>query len=297
MKRSLKLALVGVILTGTITAFVLYAKGHPEVIHKIRDITPGMIALLMLCFTLWFTSLVFILHVTLRMFDKTLSRQENILLNAYSSLVNFFGPAQSGPAFRGLYLKKRHGLKFKHYIFGTLLYYAFYAILSAFLLFVGSRPWWQTVLLVIAAVVSSIAVLKWYTKRSKLANQPGVNVVNLGWLLVGVMLQMVAQVGAFYVELSSVDPGSSFGQVLAYTGSANFALFASITPGAIGIREGLLVFTQGIHHISSTTIVAANIIDRAAYLIFLGVLFVLVLALHAKEKLHVSSVRQQDKAA
>jgi uncharacterized membrane protein YbhN (UPF0104 family) len=297
MKRSLKLALVCVILTGTITAFVLYAKGHPEVVHKIRDITPGMIALLMLCFTLWFASLVFILHVTLRMFDKTLSRQENILLNAYSSLVNFFGPAQSGPAFRGLYLKKRHGLKFKHYIFGTLLYYALYAILSAFLLFVGSRPWWQTAILVIAAGISSIAVLKWYTRRSKLSDQPGINLRNLSWLLVGTAVQMVAQVGMFYIEVHSVDPGASFAQILTYTGASNFALFASITPGAIGIREAFLVFSQNLHHISNTAIVAANIIDRAAYLIFLGVLFVLVLALHAKEKLHVSSVRQQDKAA
>lgn len=292
MKRWLKLTLVILILTGTVTAFILYARSHPEVVRKIGDIEPAMLVPLMLFFVLWFATLVFSLQVTLRMFGKPLKTQENILLNAYSSLVNFFGPAQSGPAFRGLYLKKRHGLPLKYYIFGTLLYYAFYAVLSAFLLFVGSRPWWQTALLVVAAGICSVAVLRWYIKRSKLTQHSGVNLTNLSWLLVAVAVQMVAQVGMFYIEVSSVDPTASFSQILTYTGASNFALFASITPGAIGIREAFLVFSQDLHHISNTVIVAANIIDRAAYLIFLGILFIMVLALHAKDKLHVASVRQ-----
>jgi uncharacterized membrane protein YbhN (UPF0104 family) len=107
-------------------------------------------------------------------------------------------------------------------------------------------------------------------------------------------LQLAALVGVYYVELSSAAPGVSFGQVLTYTGAANFALFAAITPGAIGIREAFLVFSHNLHHISNTVIVAANIIDRAAYLIVLGIMFIMVLTLHAKDKLRVRQITAEE---
>ena len=78
-------------------------------------------------------------RVSLRLYGKTMSRQENLLLNAYSTLINFFGPGQSGPVFRGIYLKKRLNLGVKKYVFATLIYYGFYAVISAFFLFVGSH--------------------------------------------------------------------------------------------------------------------------------------------------------------
>ncbi|HEU4913935.1 MAG TPA: lysylphosphatidylglycerol synthase domain-containing protein [Candidatus Saccharimonadales bacterium] len=290
MKKQFKLALVATIIPVTTGLFVRYAMTHPEVLDKVGDMSPAMILALLFFYGLAFLALSLVLYVSLRMYDKTIGKQENLLLNAYSSLVNFFGPAQSGPAFRGVYLKKRHGFGVKRYMFTTLLYYAFYAVFSAFLLFVGSRPWWQTVLLMLAAAGCSYAILKWYARRSSLKDQPGINPVTLIWLAGAVALQMAALVGVYYVELRSASPGVSFGQVLTYTGAANFALFVSITPGAIGIREAFLVFSQNLHHISNTAIVAANIIDRAAYLIVLGLMFIMVIALHAKDKLHVRQV-------
>jgi uncharacterized membrane protein YbhN (UPF0104 family) len=291
MKRKLKLGLAIVILATTVGLFVHYAATHPDVIRKVGDLSPGMLAMLLGFYAIWFAAISIVLFVSLRMYNKPISRQENLLLNAYSSLVNFFGPGQSGPAFRGVYLKKRHNFSLKHYIFTTLLYYAFYAVLSAFLLCVGSRPWWQTVLLMIAAAISSVVVIKWYSKRSSLKDQPGINPTNMSFMFGAVVLQMIAQVGIYYVELHNVSPGVSFSQILTYTGAANFALFVSLTPGAIGIREAFLVFSQNLHHIGNSAIVAANIIDRAAYLVVLGIMFVAVVTLHAKDKLHVRQVR------
>jgi uncharacterized membrane protein YbhN (UPF0104 family) len=72
--------------------------------------------------------------------------------------------------------------------------------------------------------------------------------------------------------------------MITYTGAANFALFVALTPGAIGIREAFLLFTRHLHHISSANIVAANIIDRAIFIVVLGVLFGLTLGFHAKYK-------------
>jgi uncharacterized membrane protein YbhN (UPF0104 family) len=64
-------------------------------------------------------------------------------------------------------------------------------------------------------------------------------------------------------------------------------MFVSITPGAIGFREAFLVFSRNLHHISNTTIVAANIIDRSVYLILLIILAILIIATHAGRRLGV----------
>jgi uncharacterized membrane protein YbhN (UPF0104 family) len=292
MKKKVKLAIVFLILAATIVIFIRYAATHPELLRELGDTNPVLLVSLLLLYIVWFLALVVILRISLRLYGKTMSKQENLLLNAYSSLVNFFGPGQSGPAFRGIYLKKRVGLNLKSYIFATLLYYGFYAVLSAFLLFVGSRPWWQTVLLMIAAAAGSVVVIRWYGKKSHIRDEPGINLINLGWLFAATAAQMVVQVAIFYAELRSIDTNISFAQALTYTGAANFALFAALTPGAIGIREAFLVFSQNLHHIGNAVIVAANVIDRAVYLVFLGLLFVLVLSLHAKDKLRLNKTEQ-----
>lgn len=289
MKKKIKIALGFLILAATIVVFIRYAATHPELFKQLGDTHPALIGLLVVLYLVWFGALVVILRVSLQLYGKTMTKQENLLLNAYSTLINFFGPGQSGPAFRGLYLKKRVGLRFKSYIFATLLYYGFYAVISAFMLFVGSRPWWQTVLVMTAAALGSTVVIRWYGKKSHI-KEAGMNLINLGWLFAATAVQMLAQLAIFYAELRSVDSTISFAQALTYTGAANFALFVALTPGAIGIREAFLIFSQGLHHISQAIIIAANVIDRAVYLVFLGILFVLVLSLHAKDKLRLNTL-------
>jgi uncharacterized membrane protein YbhN (UPF0104 family) len=85
----------------------------------------------------------------------------------------------------------------------------------------------------------------------------------------------------YYTELRSLSH-VSFGQALIYAGAADFALFVSLTPGAIGFRESFLLFSRDLHHIGSGTIAAASLIDRAIYIILLGILFVIALSFHAK---------------
>jgi uncharacterized membrane protein YbhN (UPF0104 family) len=74
---------------------------------------------------------------------------------------------------------------------------------------------------------------------------------------------------------------------MVYTGAANLALFVSLTPGAIGFRESFLVFSQHLHHISNSTIVAANILDRAMYLVLLLILALIIFGTHARRQLGV----------
>lgn len=269
----------------TLGAFWYYLANHPETIDQLRNTSPLSLAALLLLYGGWIFALILVTRISLRLYGKTMSWKENSLFNIYSLLVNFFGPGQSGPVFRAAYLKKRLNLHVKQFMVATLIYYAFYALINTFFMLVGSRPWWQTVLLMAGVASMSFAVIRWYArKRAHLGYEPGFNLANVGLLFGATLLQMIFQAIIFGVELHAAGAGASLGQVLSYTGVANFALFVALTPNAIGIREAFLLFSQNLHHIGSVFIIAANIIDRAVYLVFLGLMFAAVLATHAKDK-------------
>ena len=292
MKRYLKPVLAGVLLAATAGAFTWYLRNHPEIVEQLRNVNPSILALLIVCYTVWFAALAVILQLSVRMHDKTMSARENILLSAYSSLINFFGPGQSGPGLRGIYLKKKHGLSIKKYIFATLMYYACYALISAIMLLSGRVAWWLTVLTSVAVVGGCAVILKWYAKRSAL-NESSAFVRYIGLIFLATAVQLTTQAVIYFIELQAVS-SVSWAQAISYTGAANFALFVALTPGAIGIREAFLLFTQNIHHIGSAVIVAANVIDRAAYLVFLGLMALGVFGLHADKKLRLRQMTQDD---
>lgn len=290
MKAHIK-KIAGLVIIGlTVGFFIYYVKKHPEVIDQLSQLPPSLLVILLLLYILSFLAYAVVTRGSLLIYGKTMSVQENLLFNAYSSLINFFGPGQSGPAFRGVYLKKRHNLTIKAYLFTTLLYFGFFAVFSVMLMFAGSRPWWQTGLLMLAAAIFSVFVMRRYRKKSNATQSAHLTIATVGIIGLATAFQVVLQVLIFASELRSIDPDVSWAQVMAYTGVANMSLFVSFTPGGIGIRESFLLFSQNLHHIESSTVVAASLIDRATYLVLLGLMFLMVITLHAKDKLHIKQL-------
>lgn len=291
MKKHIRTAVALTIVALTILAFAYYVKNNPKTITQLGEVPPSIILVLLSIYAASFLAYVLITRYSLQIFNKTFSRQENLLFNAYSSLINFFGPGQSGPAFRAIYLKKRHGLTIKRYAITGLIYYGFFGVTSLAMVFAGSRPWWQTALVASAATVASIVIVRRY--KARLGTITHMNAKLIGWIGLATAAQIVMQLFIFAIELRSVGEHISWAQITTYTGMANLALFASFTPGGIGIRESFLLFSQQLHHIDSATVVAASVIDRGVYLVFLGILFVLVISLHAKEKLHIKQLPKE----
>jgi len=294
MQRKLRLIFGPIIILGTLFAFLWYLDHNPEVVHQLKDTSFLALLLLFLLYIGTTLALMGVLFGSLKLYKKHMTTQENFLLTSYSSLVNFFGPGQSGPGFRAAYLKLKHDVKIKQYLFATLIYYAFYAVFSGLLLVGTSRPWWQTVLAVAAITAVCGAVIKFFVQRnSGLTAGVSTAIIRKGILLIGAfsLIQVLIIAAIYYVELRSLQSSVTVSQVLAYTGAANFALFVSLTPGAIGIREAFLVFSQNLHGIPNDLIVAANVLDRAVYVLFLGLLFVLILFMHAGSKLQLDKVK------
>ena len=270
---------------------------HPEYWRQLGHINPAVIIAIVLLNVPAMAALAWANDAMLRLCGKPMRPKENALLTAYSSIVNFFGPLQSGPGVRAVYLKARHGVRLRDYMLATLLYCGLYAGFSALFLLIGVRPWWQTALALIAVTGFSALVIKWFMRREKKAGKSeerrfALRPWPLAALIVAVFLQLSFIAAYFYVELRAVDPHIQVGQAVSYAGAANFSLFVSITPDAVGIREAFLVFSQQIHHVATADILSANVIDRGAYVIYLLLLLAVVLGIHAKDKLHIKSLRQ-----
>lgn len=259
---------------------------HPEIGRTLKHTNFWLLSLAVVCYLLMIVCLVWAYDVLLRICGHRLKPGDNFMLTAYSSIVNFFGPLQSGPGVRAAYLKKKHQVPLKRYGIATLRYYAVYAVLSASLLLVGSGRYWLLGLLdVLGAGLLSWLVIRWAQRRGP----AGLTITPrlLLELTAATGLQLATIAAAYAVELQAVQASINLPRLLAYAGAANFALFVSLTPGAIGFREAFLAFSQKLHHVPVAKMLAASVIDRTAFVLMLAILFVIVLARHSWGRLTI----------
>lgn len=288
MKRSIwRLIIVVIVLTATVSAFIYYFLHHPQVRHQLRQVSPVVLVSILALYFLFTASLALINTATLRLCNVQLPQRESLLLTMYSSIINFFGPLQSGPAFRALYVKKKYNVNLKNYAQATLMYYVFYAFFSGLELISGVLHWWL-IALIAAAGIAAYGYLH--------SNLPGVTRIRLlnlrAWYLLALatFLQTCVLVLIYYLELHAIAPHVHFAQVVIYSGAANLALFVSLTPGAIGFRESFLIFSQKLHHISTNTIVAANTVDRAIYIVLMLLLALGIFGTHTSKRFSAKSL-------
>lgn len=290
-KYHLKAVISIVLLVIILGLFTYFIHSHPQIINSLRHTSPGLIIILLICYGIMMIWWMGIYNAVLSLCGQPLKEKENMLLTIYATLANFFLPLQSGPAVRAAYLKKRHQVPVYNYLLATLLYLAIYAVVSASFLFVASRYWWLALPAVIGASIISYLVItiakKQFEKKTK-PIQLDLSKNKLIRLVLFTFAQLITQAVIYGIELNSLHPvGFTIRRVISYTGAANFSLFVSLTPGAIGFREAFLEFTKQLHHFTTTTILAANIIDRGVFLLFLAILFVVMLATHARDKLQL----------
>lgn len=273
------------VLLGTAVAFAYYFKTHPEVGELLRKIPLATLGALLLLYVGTVGVLVLIFTATLRLCKLKIEAGEISLLTAYSSVINFFGPLQSGPAFRAVYLYQKYKLNLKAYAMATLVYYLFFGFFSGLFLISGLVGWWTLGISILGAVAIYLAVqTRWIAPRLK-------NLDMRGWyyLAAATLTQVVLMAVIYTVELRAVSPGIGIDQAIVYTGAANLALFVSITPGAIGFREAFLLFSQQLHHISPSVIVATNILDRTLYITLMLLLGVFIFGSQANKRFRPNS--------
>ncbi|HTB49014.1 MAG TPA: lysylphosphatidylglycerol synthase domain-containing protein [Verrucomicrobiae bacterium] len=294
MQRSLWRRITAItVLVATIIIFSYYFAKHPEVRHQLSHISLGTLGSLLGLYFLSIGALALATLATLRICKLRIPTSEGLLLTAYSAVVNFFGPLQSGPAFRAVYLKKKHHLNLKTFAVASIGYLFFWGAFSSLFLLSGVLKWWLIPLTALGLALTWLAMkTKWVAPRLK-----GLDLRGWHYLALATFLQIVFVTIIYFIELRTVAPGTTFAHAIIYTGAANLALYVSLTPGAIGFRESFLVFSRHLHHVSDSTIVAANILDRAVYIILLLILAVFIFGTHARRYLALSQAADDEKSS
>jgi uncharacterized membrane protein YbhN (UPF0104 family) len=252
-----------------------YISSHPEILQSISRINFANIMLIITAYSCLTLTTAGIIYATIRLCNKTLPPKDSLLLTIYSSIINFFGPMQSGPAARAIYLKRKIGLRIRDYTYAMFFYYFVYGAINTSLLFIGNLPWLSLIGMIIAITTTVMGA-----KRLNL--NPFRKYIFYIFILTAI--QAIFMILIYAIELNAINPLAhySLAQTAIYTGGANLAMFVSLTPGAIGFRETFLILSQSLHHIPLASIIVAGIIDRAIYVIFLALLFLISSTLHLK---------------
>ncbi|MGD0284419.1 MAG: lysylphosphatidylglycerol synthase domain-containing protein [Candidatus Saccharimonadales bacterium] len=283
-----------IIVCVTVTLFTLFFIHHSSYVTALRQTKLSTLLVVFGLYVLLLMCLMVVYQCILLLCNKPLSWHENGLLTIYTLLVNFFGPLQSGPGFRAIYLKNKHRVRIRDYAGATFIYYGFYILFSLLFLLVTNRPWWQTVLALLVVGGIGLWGLRYWNHKHKLdvsgnESRFRLTVKSCALLALSTLAQVAITAVIYAVELRSIHPSINFGQAMTYSGAANFALFVSLTPGAIGFRETFLIFAEHLDHINTATILSANVIDRSVYIVFLALLFLLAIGINLKKRLHVKT--------
>lgn len=286
MKKKLQIFFSILIVLVTIYIFTDYVVKHHQIISRLLKVNPLEIILITLLYSLIFVTLYYLLKFMVQYFNINIDKKDNLLLNAYSLLANFSFFGQAGPGIRAIYLRNKFKLAIKKFIFITLIYYSFYSVIAICLILFGSslKLIWS-ILIILIVVSANFIAIRWYLKKRQLDHQKHLlSIKNLAYIFLATLAQLIIQTIIYIIELESIGK-FAIHQIIAYSGFADLSLFASITPGGIGIREAFLIFSEKIHHIPTASIVLASLIDRSAYFIYLIVLLIIVLLFHGFKKI------------
>ncbi len=283
-KKILALLVIGL----TVFGFIYYFIKHPNSLDSLKNLSVINISVILLLYFLILLCLVLVLKFSLDICNINMKWLDNLRLNIWSNIINFFGPLQSGPGVRAVYLKKKYGLTLKKFLYISLIYYGFIALISMIFIVLSSFTLYYAVGLIILSILGICTGFFVLTKQIKKTDRPSLSFRTVFNLFLITLLQLLISSVIYFIELKIVNKGISYHQALCYCGVANLALFVSITPGAIGFRESFLLFTQKLHHISPANILSANLIDRSVYLLFLLILIVIASFMHIGNKLNVT---------
>jgi len=289
--RHIRILLIVIVMLATLGLFGSYLKDNPDVLDNVLGLDATTIALLSLAYLGTVAANAFVLWASLRLIGKHVGFFENVALTGYSSVVNFFGPLQSGPGFRAVYLKSRHAVSLKRFFYVTLVFYGFFAAINGLVIVLALLGRVEQSLLPLLtlgiALIATVALLSLRGSKRIMTLFAEVRLTDRNFWFIGLGAVALAATTAlaYFVELRHVDASISLLHTVIYTAAANLALFVSLTPGAIGFRESFLLLSQQLHGIPTSTVIAASVIDRAFYVVFLLVMFVALLLLGVRSRI------------
>lgn len=304
MKKLLKYLKI-VITIAVLGFFVYYFINNKEDLLKVLSVPILPLVGIMISYSIVFYLNGVFIKVILKTFKKKISLIESFYVSVISSLGNYFLPMRGGAVIRSVYLKKNFEFPYEYFVSTLYGYYIIVFLVNAFVglisLVVISIKYGVTSIplylffggLFVAMLVLSFVkfpVKKIKGSKNKVLDKVLSVIKNIleGWnmivenkrllisLIVITLVALVAGIALFYFEFRALSIDASIMNVILYNCLSGVSLLVSITPGSLGIREGVFSITSDILGISNEQIMQLALLDRGVSVIVLVVLFVVL---------------------
>ncbi len=286
-------------------ALIWYFLNNHEELKQLLSVPVSAIVTITLLKILGIFANGFFTKFILDAFNKKISVKETSYLAWLTSVGNFFGPILGGASIRAVYLKKKFDFEYSKFIstlYGIYIITFFVSSIvgiacvilltyttgmevdryRALIVFV-SIAFLNFCLMIIPSkyVKNIVSKISWIPKRI-------VNMLNLmidGWetirqnrsllikLSILYLITFAIAVAQTYILYGLFVDSYSIINVLLYTVLGSLALLVSLTPGAIGIKEGILLFFTQAIALDSAQVLQIATIDRSISFLILFLSF------------------------
>jgi uncharacterized membrane protein YbhN (UPF0104 family) len=280
-RRRLVAFVIGV---GLVVSGVVWALQQHQLLEALRRVSPAMIAALFALSAMALMAQALRFRVAARAFGASLGIQESLELTLVNGMAQLWAPARTGLLVRAAYLRASYGISLARYgaltITSELVLFVVAALLGAGCALAGSpsNP-------VIGGLfcLAVLAVAGVYVACDRLAvagrNLPRVGErlddfrTGLGvWRRHPVEARRLAAWSTLVVALhglrlaasfAAVGAAASLTDVMIIQAAVALSIFIAVTPGGLGMKEGVVVGVAAALGIDVGVAVLASLVDRA----------------------------------
>ena len=308
---------LSILLTITVLLlFGIYLYSNPEILIILKDISPLFLIIIMTLFLLLFLLEGIFIKVTLNIFDKHIDLKESYYLSTVSRIGNYLLPMRAGAIFRATYLKNKYQFEYSKFLSTLYAYYILLFLLNSILaLFVllfkylSLSTFYPLITLFFLLLLLATLFVILFRKTVPTREGKGLKYINKGivifnkflssWdmivkrkklflsLLFLTMGNILINGIIFYVEFLTLKININILDIVLYTCLSGVSLLISITPGSLGLREAIFLFTSESIGLTQDQIMQLAFLDR-------GVLFLLLLLLLVVITLFVKRFKLKD---
>ena len=265
------------ILVTSIVYFCYFIYNNISILDNLKNFDIQVIALIILLKVINVKLLANINLYILKYLDIKLTNSESLDLTVKNTLGNLSSPLRLGSGYKLSYLKNRYNFKIKDF----LIWHTFFGILNLFplmLIFFMYAIYFDVDLIVnnlilIFGVVALFITFLYLIENDVVKQRYSINFsfFSKNNLLIQTnnVLFFFSNSLIVFIILESLAVKISFFSALAYSFLSSFVNLLNVTPGNIGVKEGLIILFNQVHKISYLSIIVTSFIERLASLIVL----------------------------
>lgn len=254
--------------------------------------------------------------VLYRTLGVSITINESVGLAAVNTLANQL-PFSGGIITKAIYLKKRYQLKYSYFLSVTLSLYIIFLSTSGLIGLIVINRWRNPIdkypFLVIGFIIMTLSIVTlwiptgWIHRSGKFGQW--IKQIADGWsvigkhpkvlfVLVGIQVMMIMIfAGRLWIAFNLLSQNITYLQCIFFSSASILTQIVSITPGSLGIREGIIAGLATILGFDMGVSIVAVGIDRliaTTLVVVLGVIYTYILSERALDTESIDTVKDKD---